>query len=142
MPAAPSFRQTLDDLEQRRAELAHQLATTLAPLPRLHRNLAEVYRRKVTELGAALRDPNSGAEALAILRGLIDRVTLTPADDHFDIELEGALAGMLTLANSSNAGPDSATVSDVFRSSVKVVAGARNQRFLRIVESRIPRLAA
>jgi hypothetical protein len=74
----------------------------------------------VAELGAALRDPNSGAEALDILRGLIDKVTLTPADDHFAIELEGALAGMLALAQS---GPGGAAVSEVFRSSVKVVAG-------------------
>jgi hypothetical protein len=43
-------------------------------------------------------------------------VTLTPADDHFAIELEGALAGMLALAQSGNAGPGSAAVSDVFRS--------------------------
>ena len=96
---APSLQQTLDDLEQRRAELSHQLAAAPAPLPRLHPNLAEVYRRKVTELGAALRDPAHGTEALDILRGLIDRVTLTPADDHFEIELEGALAGMLALAH-------------------------------------------
>ena len=120
---APSLQQMLDDLERRRAELAHRLATAPAPLPRLHPNLAEVYRRKVTELGAALRDPHSGAEALAILRGLIDRVSLTPAADHFAIELEGALAGMLALAQGGNTGPGGG-VSDVFRSSVKVVAPA------------------
>jgi hypothetical protein len=54
-------------------------------------------------------------------------VTLTPADDHFAIELEGALAGMLALAQS---GPGGAAVSEVFRSSVKVVAGACNHRDL------------
>jgi hypothetical protein len=101
---APSLQQTLDDLEKRRAELTKQLAEAPAPLPRLHPNLAEVYRRKVAELGAALRDPAHGTEALTILRSLIDRVTLRPADDHFDIELEGALAGMLMLANSGNNG--------------------------------------
>ena len=124
---APSLQQTLDDLEQRRTELTEQLASAPAPLPRLHPNLAEVYRRKVTELGAALRDPAHGTEALGILRGLIDKVTLTPADDHFAIELEGALAGMLALAQTGK-GPGGAAVSEVFRSSVKVVAGARNHR--------------
>ena len=79
----------------------------------------------MSELGAALRDPAHGAEALSILRGLIDKVTLTPADDHFTIELEGALAGMLALAQSGNASPGGSDVSEVFRSSVKVVAGAR-----------------
>jgi hypothetical protein len=52
-------------------------------------------------------------------------IVLPPADDHFEIELEGALAGMLALAHSGNVGPGGATVSNVFRSSVKVVAGAR-----------------
>jgi hypothetical protein len=72
-----------------------------------------------------LRDPAHGTEALTILRGLIDKVTLTPSDDHFAIELEGALAGMLALSHSGNAGPGGAGVSEVFRSSVKVVAGGR-----------------
>jgi len=121
---SPALQETLDDLEQRRAELADRLTTTSASLPRLHPNLAEVYRRKVTELGALLRDPHSGAEALDILRSLVDRVTLTPADDHFEIELEGALAGMLALAHNGNAGPGGVAVSDAFRRSVKVVAGA------------------
>jgi hypothetical protein len=56
-------------------------------------------------------------------------VTLSPADDHFEIELGGALAGMLALAQSGNAGPGGATVSEVFRSSVKVVAGARSHLY-------------
>jgi hypothetical protein len=47
----------------------------------------------VTELGAALRDPTHGTEALGILRGLIDKVTLTLADDHFAIELRGRWQG-------------------------------------------------
>jgi hypothetical protein len=47
-------------------------------------------------------------------------MTLTPADDHFGIELEAALTGMLALARSGNAGPGGAGVSEVFRSSVKV----------------------
>jgi hypothetical protein len=138
---APSLQQTLDDLERRSAELKAQLAAAPAPLPRLHPNLAEVYRRKVTELGAALRDPTHGAEALAILRGLIDRVTLTPADDHFEVELEGALAGMLALALARQSG-DPRGVPEAFLSSVKVVAGACNQRFLRLGRGRVPQLVA
>ena len=73
--------------------------------------------------------------------GSLLKVTLTPADDHFAIELEGALAGMLALAQTGK-GPGGAAVSEVFRSSVKVVAGACNRRLLRIAESRIPMLAA
>jgi hypothetical protein len=47
---------------------------------------------------AALRDRRTGG--LSPSAGLIDQVTLTPADNHFAIELEGWR--MLALANSSN----------------------------------------
>jgi hypothetical protein len=115
---APSRQQALDGLERRRAKLAQRLPTAPTPLPRLHPNLAEVYRRKVTELGAVLRHPEGGGEALSILRGLVDRVTLTPADDQFQVEIEGALAGMLALAQGG-----AAAVSEVFRSSVRWLRG-------------------
>jgi hypothetical protein len=49
------------------------------PAPRLHPNLAEVYRRKVADLQTALADPKTQTEALEILRGLIERVVLHPA---------------------------------------------------------------
>lgn len=52
-----------------------------------------------------------------ILRSLIDKVTLTPSDDHFAIGLEGALAGMLALAQTGK-WPRGIAVSEVFRSSV------------------------
>ena len=45
-------------------ELAEELANAHEPLSRLHSNLAEIYRHKVSELGAALRDPAHGTEAL------------------------------------------------------------------------------
>lgn len=98
-------------------ELAEELANAHEALSRLHSNLAEIYRRKVSELGAVLRDPAHGTEALGILPSLIDKVTLTPSDDHFAIGLEGALAGMLALAQTGK-WPRGIAVSEVFRSSV------------------------
>ncbi|MGZ8409844.1 MAG: hypothetical protein ACXWVS_07995 [Hyphomicrobium sp.] len=53
---------------------------------------------------------NGGAEALGILRGPIDKVTLTPADDHFAVEMKGTMEGMLALAQ-TDTGPGSAVVS-------------------------------
>ena len=51
-----------------------ELAAAPAPAPRLHPNLAELYRRKVADLQTALADPATRTEALEILRGLIERV--------------------------------------------------------------------
>jgi hypothetical protein len=84
----------------------------------LHPNLAEVYRRKVENLQEALRDPSTHSEALDILRGLVDRVVVTPADRGFTIELIGAIAHMIKLS----AGSESLT-KEPYLSSVKVVAG-------------------
>jgi hypothetical protein len=56
-------------------------------------------------------------------------------DEKIVLELEGALTAMLDAAQAG------AGVS-IYGSSIKVVAGARNSRFLRLVESVIPRLVA
>src|SRR5262249_48278308 len=51
---AASLQAKLNDLEQRRTVLEAELAAAPAPLPRLHPNLAEVYREKVEALHEAL----------------------------------------------------------------------------------------
>jgi site-specific DNA recombinase len=116
---AAALQQRLDDLETRKAALEARLAAP-APTPvRLHPNLAQLYRKKVAELHSALSDPELSAEALELIRGLIERVELHPAEDGFRIELVGEIANMVTLS----AGAESVT-SAMERASVKVVAGA------------------
>jgi hypothetical protein len=73
---APGLQSRLDELEQRKAALAAELEA-----PRLHPNLAEVYRKKVADLQTALADPATHTEALEILRALIERVDVRPAED-------------------------------------------------------------
>ncbi len=102
----------------------------------MHPNLAELYRRKVERLHEAIADPATRTEALEILRGLVDSVTLTPIDGGFEIELLGEIAKMITLPEGSG----SIQVGDV-ASSVKVVAGARNQLYLLFVATGIPKIA-
>ena len=51
---APGLQAKLDVLENRRAELTRLLAEAVSPAPRLHPNLAEVYRAKVSALAEAL----------------------------------------------------------------------------------------
>ena len=68
---ASGLQAKLDELESRKTALEAKLAAAPPPAPRLHPNLAEVYRRKVADLQTALADPNTQTEALEILRGLI-----------------------------------------------------------------------
>ena len=60
----------LTRLEQRRVALAAEVAMAASPAPRLHPNLAEMYRRKVADLVAALED-DDGAELREMVRGLV-----------------------------------------------------------------------
>ena len=75
----PSMKAKMDALEAERAELEAKLAALPEPEPvAIHPGLAETYARKVTDLAAALNDPEARPEAADLLRGLIESVTLTP----------------------------------------------------------------
>ena len=138
-PAA-RLTQRLGELERRRLELEGELETTTAPAPRLHPNIAEAYRRKVEELHAALIGDDA-APARELIRGLIEAIVLIPEGGRLRVEVRGELAAILRLSGCANekapAGRPGLLVEQI-----KLVAGARNTRFLRLVERAIPRLAA
>jgi hypothetical protein len=117
----PGLKQRLEGLEHRQSALQAELAHEPPPAPRLHPNLAELYRRKVAELAQALEEPASRDEAIGLLRGLVERVELHPTDDGFDIEVTGAIAGMIALPS-----PGEGREIEHFVISAKRVAGARN----------------
>jgi hypothetical protein len=125
---APGLQTKIDELERRRAELEAAIASAPLPAPRLHPNLAELYRKKVESLHEALADSATHTEALKILRGLIERATVAPAEDGgFTIELVGEIAGTVALGaepRSTRAAP----FGTAMLSSAKVVAGACNHR--------------
>jgi DNA invertase Pin-like site-specific DNA recombinase len=52
--ASTSLKQRLEELEERKAALEAELAGAAAPAPRLHPNLAELYRQRVAELSRVL----------------------------------------------------------------------------------------
>ena len=136
---APGLQQQLDDLEARKAGLARQLAQASPAVPRLHPNLGEIYRAKVAALAEALTGPD-GQEALEMVRGLVARVEVLPpaaAGEAPEIVLTGEIAAMVGLGlgqapTRPGAGATPGAVagagSDLFTSSVKVVAGARFER--------------
>jgi hypothetical protein len=114
----PGLRVKLDEFEQNKVTLEGKLAAVPSPAPRLHPNLAELYRRKVADLQSALANPESRSEALAILRGLVERVVLHPIEKGFEIELIGEIAAMVDLgAQNKTAGPKGSAVPDAYRRS-------------------------
>ena len=109
--------------------------------------MASFYREQVTQLHEALHDDSepSRLRAAEAIRSLVDKIVLTPtADGEMTIDVYGAIAGILHVAtNGAITSPNRKAVgSDPLAEQVKWVAGARNQRFLRLAERRIPRLAA
>ncbi len=113
------------ELEARQDELDERLSAVPADLPDIHPNIAIVYRRKVERLAEALADPRDRDEAADAIRGLIERIVLTPGDKRGEMHaaLHGDLGTILEWAGSW-AGKKA---TDIPRSgmSVSVVTGAR-----------------
>jgi len=64
------LQQRIDDLEARKKTLQAECAAAPAPAPRLHPNLAELYRRKVAQLHESLAAPAIRHEALEVSIGI------------------------------------------------------------------------
>ncbi|MFE0757887.1 recombinase family protein [Inquilinus sp. NPDC058860] len=88
----------IEALEARKAELTAGLAEANEPPPLLHPNLAEVFRQQIVALHEKLQAEETKAEAAAIVRGLVDRITLVPENGALSIVLRGDLAAMLSFA--------------------------------------------
>ena len=126
----------LEEMERRKVDLETRLAAAPPPAPILHPNLAKLYRLRVESLHASLNTDDCRTEAAEILRGLIETIKVRNADDGLEIELIGEIVNMIDLAQTAahkgTAASQEAAVPDVYRSSVKVVAGARNRRYLQL----------
>ena len=94
-PAAVNDR--LRDLEARRIALGEQIATAAKPAPRLHPNLAQLYRQKVAALTEVLAKDDA-AEVRELIRGLVEAILLVPEDGKLRVEIRGELASILALA--------------------------------------------
>lgn len=112
-------------LEARKTELEQFLAEADEPPPLLHPSMALQYRKRVQQLYDALQDEDEGKriEAADTLRSLVDQIVLTPVDGKVEIDVQGDLAGILTISTQSKNPAAGATGSQV-----KMVAGARNHR--------------
>jgi DNA invertase Pin-like site-specific DNA recombinase len=109
-------------LETEQAELAHQVESAPKdPQPLLHPNISEIYRRKVADLHRLLDGSDTGDEAMAPIRALIDRIVVTPEDDELRVDLYGELATILQFASGKE--KPAAEVRDGL-AQLKLVAGA------------------
>ncbi len=137
--AADALNAKMVAIEKRKKELELFLAEADEPPPLLHPSMALQYRKRVQQLYDALQDEDEGnrIEAADTLRSLVDQIVLTPVEDKVEIDVQGDLAGILTISTQSKNPAAGATGAQV-----KMVAGACNQRYLRLVERQIPKLAA
>ncbi len=119
-PAAVNKR--LVELEQRQTAVDAKLAEAAAPAPRLHPNLAELYRQKIAALTDVLARDDA-AEVREIIRGLVDAIVLVPEDGHLRVEVRGALAAILTLAAGAQNNKSPGIDAEALSVQVKVVAG-------------------
>jgi hypothetical protein len=74
--AADGLLDSIEGLGVEKAGLESALAGPPPSPVRLHPNLTELYREKVTALRASLADPAINDEAIGMLRGLIEQVVL------------------------------------------------------------------
>ena len=95
---ATSLQAKLDELERRKARLKSEIEGASVAAPRLHPDLAELYRKKVANLQDALANPATQMEALEILRGLVQRVSVRTDEKGLEIELVGEIANMVRLS--------------------------------------------
>ncbi len=96
-----AMTERLARLEARRLAVEAELATAVAPAPRLHPNLADAYRQNVADLIDALSD-DDGIAARNLVRGLVEAVILVPEDGKLRVEIRGQLAAILALSSSLN----------------------------------------
>ena len=104
--APGSVREELTKLEDRKVQIiAQQKRAAVSPVVDFHPNYADLYRRKVSELGRLLGSEDTREEAMTAIRGLIDRIEVRAGTKRGETEvtLVGTLAGILALGTNRNA---------------------------------------
>ena len=100
---SPAMVAELREIEQKREAMRLQIAATSVPepIPTLHPNLPDLYRRRVSVLEEALQDEATALAAAEALRCLVDAVLVYPGQKRGEvsIELRGDLAAFMHLAD-------------------------------------------
>lgn len=135
--APEKVKERMNALDARQQELKKILASMDEAPVLLHPNMARRYREEVSALIETMEDSARRFEASVILRGLIEKIVLSPSSDgsKLEIDLVGDLAGILSIAhgdekgqspNKSSGSPCDIRLPEL--SQVQLVAGGRSQR--------------
>jgi hypothetical protein len=102
----PAMKARMTELERQKVEITARLTEAPQPVPAIHPNMADAYRRKVERLVETLDHPETRHEAAGALRSIIARIVLTPGEKRGQIHasLHGELPAILDFAN-DNARP-------------------------------------
>ncbi len=124
VPAA-KVKGRMETLEARKGELEVLIADAHEEPVLIHPSMAKVYRNRVAQLTEALTDDGRRAEAVDLIRGLVDGIVLSPAEidgkKTLAVDLHGHLAGILSLSAQTK---KPLKESDFSVESTKMVAGA------------------
>jgi site-specific DNA recombinase len=111
-------------LGQRKVALEEILGASAEPSGPVmfHTRVAQIYRHKVENLLSAYTNEASRTEAQEVIRGLIERIVLTPVDGALQVEMTGELAAMLLISQPTRQKKSSGADASEVRQ-VKMVAG-------------------
>ena len=91
-------------VQGRKEELEALLASTKEEKVLFHPMMANRYQKEIRHLLSSLNAKEGRAEAITILRSLIDRIVITPTEtgDRLTVDLMGDLAGILSIATAQD----------------------------------------
>ena len=130
---ADRIKDRMAQLEARQKQLEAELAVAPArdAFLRIHPKMADTYHVRIKALINQLSEPDSDVEAREAIRGLIEKIVVTPVPTggkrmEPQLDLHGALAGILAFSLGSEAKPEQQRTSceqEVMQSVVFLVAG-------------------
>ena len=81
----PAMKDRMEALERQKADVLARMEQAPEDVPDIHPNSAEIYKAKVTQLSAALADPDLRDQAAEAFRALVDQVVLEPGDKRGEV---------------------------------------------------------
>ncbi|MFN8680363.1 recombinase family protein [Paracoccus sp. P2] len=135
-----SMKAEMDTLEARKTELNTLLADAPEDTPDILPSASAIYAKKVSALTEALNRKEERQEAAETLRGLIEKILLTPGPERGEIyaTLHGELGTILNWTEQQAIGNTAKTTkpaADATGLSLSVVAGACNHLKLRLLSA-------
>ncbi len=118
--ATPRLKVEMDEMIARRAEVT-ALVESIDEAPiLLHPNMAGRYREEITRLIKSLNQDETRAEAIELIRSLVDRIVITPdrVGGGSIVDVHGDLAGIINISTGNKL-----TNSEIDLRQIRLVAG-------------------